>query len=302
MDEAKKTSGWTEAQCEVIEKLIMEARTTSELPELLRTAFSTKLLDGYEEHIALWPQVFDVITMTKGNTIDIPGLKGIHVYEAVSGEEKDFTGPIGGEAKMAPRKYECLIGFTEEMLEDAEVDVMGWCLRKIGHRFKQKEDEIAFTALTTRGGSMAAGAGGLTAAGLQAAYAALLNRTVTAGGRTEREPITPDTIVVDPTHLYTTRELINTTLTVAVNTAAGTGNAGSNVFQNILNIVCSPYIDDDYYYVGKAKTDGGAIFLRRLELQIKNWEDLLRDTENVRAKARFDADILEPDKWCRTAY
>jgi len=300
---AVQTSGWTEAQQRVIRKLLKEARTTSEMPELLRTAFNTKLLDGYMEHVALWPQVFDLVTMTKGKEIDFPGLKGIHVYEAISGQEKHFTGPVSGEATMKPRKFECLLGFTEEMLEDAEVDVMGWCLRVVGHRFKQKEDEIAFGAFTTRGASMNQNTNtGLNAAALESAIATLMNRTVTAGGRAERDPIAPDVIIVDPTHLYQARELINTSLTVTANIGGTVAAGGTNVFQNVLNIICSPYVDSDYYYIGKAKTGGGCVFLRRLMLQIKQWQDLLRDTENARAKARFDADILEPDKWVRTEY
>jgi len=301
----KGVSGWNEAQKKVVVKYFKpwyEARTRSEMPEILRTEFNTKLLDGYTEHVALWPQVFDMITTTK-KQVELPGLKGIHVWKIISGEEKKFTGPISGKAVMEPDKYACLLGFTEEMLEDCEVDIMGWCLRMVGHRFKQKEDEVAFGSFTTRGGNMNQNTNtGLTAVALQSAIGALLNRTITANGRTERDPITPDTIIVDPTHLYTARELLNTTLTVAANLAGANAPGGSNVFQNILNIVCTPYIDSDYYYIGKAKVFGGAIFCRRTQLEVKNWQDLLNDTENTRAKARFTADVVEPDKWVRTAY
>jgi len=295
-------SGWSEVQKRVVKKLIREAQTRSELSELLRTEFSTKLLDGYIEHKVLWPQVFDLINITKKD-VDLPGLKGIHVWEISSGEEKKFIGPTSGEATLEPKKYACLLGFTEEMLEDCEIDLMGWCLRMVGHRFKQKEDEIAFTAFTTRGGSMNANTTTtLSAAALQSALAILMNRTVTSQGYTERDPITPDTLIVDPTHLYTARELIHTTLTVTANLGGTTAAGGTNVLQNVLNIVVTPYIDDDYYYIGKAKVFGGALFCRRKQLEVKNWEDLLRDTENVRAKARWTADIVEPNKWVRTAY
>ena len=295
-------SGWNEAQRKVIKKLLYEARTRSEMPELLRTEFDAKLLDGYTEHTALWPQVFDLITTTK-KEVELPGLKGIHVWKTESGEEKKFTGPISGKAVLAPDKYECLVGFTEEMIEDSEIDIMGWTLRMVGHRFKQKEDEVAFGAFTTRRSSMNSNTTtGLNAAALESAIAILLNRTVTAGGRTERDPIAPDVILVDPTHLYQARELINTSLTVTANISGTVAAGGTNVFQNVLNIITSPYIDSDYYYIGKAKVGGGAIFCRRSQLGVKNWEDLLRDTENVRAKARFTADIAEPDKWVATSY
>jgi len=301
----KGISDWTETQKKVVAKNFKpwyEARTRSEMPEILRTEFNTKLLDGYIEHVALWPQVFDMITTTK-KQVELPGLKGIHVWEIISGEEKKFTGPVSGKAVMEPKKYACLLGFTEEMLEDCEVDIMGWCLRIVGHRFKQKEDEAAFGAFTTRGGSMTANTGtGLSAPSLQTAIGLLLNRTITANARTEKDPITPDTIIIDPTHLYTARELIQTTLTVAANLAGANAPGGTNIFQNVLNIVCTPYIDSDYYYIGKAKVFGGAIFCRRTNLEVKNWQDLLNDTENTRAKARFVADVVEPDKFVRTAY
>jgi len=130
----------------------------------------------------------------------------------------------------------------------------------------------------------------------------LANRTVTSGGYAERDPVTADTIVVDPTHLFTARELVNTTLTVAANLAAANAPGGSNVFQNVLNVVVTPYIDSTYYYIGKARIFGGALFCRRQEVTVTNWNDMLRDVENVKSKARYSADVVEPDKWCATAY
>lgn len=187
---------WSEKQVKVLSKIFKpwyEARSRSEMPELLRTAFDTKLLDGYKEHVNLWPQVFDYMTITKKD-VDLPGLKGIHVWEISSGEEKKFIGPCPGEATLTPKKYVSMIPFTEEMLDDCEIDLMGWTLRMIGHRHKQKEDEIAFGAVTTRGGSMNANTGtGLNPAALEAGMAILLNRTVTCQGYTERDLIMVDT-------------------------------------------------------------------------------------------------------------
>lgn len=298
-------SGWNEAQIKVIRKNLkpwVETQTRSELPELLRTEFSTKLLDGYTEHVALWPQVFDYLPITKKD-IDLPGLKGIHFWEIASGEEKKFIGPRSGKATLEPKKYACLMGFSDEMIEDCEIDLIGWCIRMVGHRAKQKEDEIAFGAFTTRGASMNANTTtGLSAAALESAIGILLNRTITAQNYTERDPITPDVLIIDPTHIFRARELIQATLTVAANIAGTTAAGGTNVFQNVLNTVVSPYIDSTYYYIGKAKVFGGAIFCRRKELTVKSWEDLLRDTQNRNAFMRFTADVCEPDKWCRTAY
>ena len=297
------TSGWGESQKRVIRKLIKESITTSEVPELLRTAFNTKLLDGYTEHVALWPQVFDQIVLTKGKAVDLPNLKGIHVYEKTPGAENDFTSPTSGEAKMQSRTFECLLGFDEDALEDAEVDLMGWCLRMVGHRFKQKEDYQAFSAFGTRQAAMNTIVNtGLNATAIAEALAVLMNRTVTANSRAEREPITADVLICDPTHLLAAKEILDTSLTVVNNTAGTMAAGGSNVFENILGLIVSPYIGTDYYYIGKRKIFGGSLFMRRKILSVKNWEDLLRDSKNVRAKARFDADIVEPDKWVSIAY
>lgn len=294
---------WSEAQIKVLKRLWNEARSTSEMPELLVNAFNTKLLDGYKEHEVLWPQIFDYITITKKD-VDLPGLKGIHVFEVSSGEEKKFIGPCPGEATLTPKKYVSMIPFTEEMLDDSEIDLMGWTLRMMGHRHKQKEDEIAFGAVTTRGGSMNANTStGLNAAALEAGMAILLNRTITCQGYTERDPITANFLLVDPTHLMQAKELINTSLTVVPNIAAtATTTGGTNVFQNILNIIVTPHIDSTYYYMGMAKVFGGALFCRRKPVTVQNWADMLRDVENVKAKCRFTADIVEPDKFVRTAY
>ena len=195
-------SMWSEAQVRVLRKNFRHwqaARSTSEMPELLVNAFNTKLLDGYKEHINLWPQIFDYITITKKD-VDLPGLKGIHVWEISSGEEKKFIGPCPGEATLTPKKYVSMIPFTEEMLDDCEIDLMGWTLRMVGHRHKQKEDEIAFAAVTTRGGSMNANTStGLNPAALEAGMAILLNRTITCQSYTERDPITANFLLVDPT-------------------------------------------------------------------------------------------------------
>lgn len=296
------SSGWTEEQIGVIENLIKEARTQSELPELLQNEFNTRLLDGYREHLVLWPGIFSLVNTTK-KEVDFPGLTGIHIEDISSGEEKHFTGPCSGEAKIKPVKYACLVGFTEEMLEDCEIDLMGWTLRMIGHRFKQKEDEIAFARFTARGGSMGTNTNtGLNATAIEEAMGDLMNRTVTCNQRTERDPIAADTIVLDPLHLMQARELINASLTVVPNIAAQQMAGGTNVFQNILNIVVTPYVDTTYYYVGKAGVGGGALFVRRKPLAVRNWTDLLRDAENVKASSRFYPDIAEPTKWQRVAY
>ena len=184
---------WNEAQIKVLKRLWREARSTSEMPELLVNAFNTKLLDGYKEHTVLWPQIFDYMTITKKD-VDLPGLKGIHVWEISSGEEKKFIGPCPGEATLEPKKYVSMIPFTEEMLDDCEMDLMGWTLRMMGHRHKQKEDEIAFGQVTTRGGRMNANTStGLNAAALEAAIAIFMNRTISCQGYDERDPIMVDT-------------------------------------------------------------------------------------------------------------
>jgi len=308
-------SGWTEEQIEVLQrmhdKMMSEARTSQEVPELYRTAFNTKLIEAYEEYAVDWPKIYDLITLTKGKQVDMPVIKGIHVRTSGAqssgrtGREIGFTGPVTGEAKIEVKKYDCGLGFDTDMLEDIEVDLMGWCLRQVGRRFKMKEDEVAFAAITARGGNMTANTlTGLNPAAIERALALLANRTVTTGGRAENEPVVPDTILVDPTHLYQAREILRTTLTVVQPISGGTtgasGSGGTNVFQSALSIVNTPFIDSTYYYIGKAKE--GTVFVRRQALTIANWEDLLRDATLVRAKTRFDADCVEPSKWLRTAY
>ncbi len=298
-------SGWNEAQVKSLEKTLIEwkeARSRSEMPEILRTAFNTRILEGYDEHRVLWPLVFDKITITKKD-VDLPNLKGIHIWEVSDSEEKGFSGPQSGKATMVPKKYVGMVPFSEEMLDDAEIDLMGWTLRILGHRHKQKEDDISFASMTARGGAMTANTGTtLSASSLQSALALLANRTVTSGGYAERDPVTADTLIVDPGNLFTARELVNTTLTVAANLAGANAPGGSNVFQNVLNIISTPYIDSDYFYIGKARVFGGAIFCRRQEVTVTNWNDMLRDVENVKSKARYSADVVEPDKFVRTAY
>jgi len=299
---AAGVSLWTEEQIEVITRLVKEARTQSELPELLSNEFNTILLDGYKEHMTLWPQIFSLVNTVK-KEVEFPGLVGINVVETSSGEEKHFTGPCSGEAHIKPLKYACLVGFTEEMLDDCEVDLMGWTLRKIGHKFKQKEDEIAFGRFTARGGAMGTNTNtGLNAAAIQEAMGDLMNRTVTCNQRSERDPVAADTIVIDPLHLMQARELLNASLTVVPNVAAQQMAGGTNIFQNILNIVVTPYVDTTYFYVGKAGIGGGTIFVRRGALVVRNWTDLLREAENVKASSRFYPDIAEPTKWQRVAY
>ncbi len=298
-------SGWNEAQAGVLIKKFIEwkeARTGTELPEILRTAFNTRILEGYDEHQTLWPLVFDQINIT-AKDVDLPNLKGIHIYEVTDSEEKHFSAPQSGKAVMEPKKYVGMVPFSQEMIDDAEIDLMGWTLRILGHRHKQNEDYISFATFNTRGGSMSTNATtGLNAAALEAALATLSNRTVTSGGYAERDPIVADVLICDPTRLFQARELVNTSLTVVNNIGGTIAAGGSNIFQNVLNIIATPYTDTTYYYIGKARIFGGALFCRRQELMVDNWEDMLRDVQNVKAKQRFISDIIEPDKWCRTAY
>ncbi len=298
-------SGWNEAQSQVLKESFVvwkEARTQSELPEILRTAFNTRILEGYDEHMTLWPLVFDQIRIT-GKDVDLPNLKGIHIYQVDDSEEKHFSGPQSGEAKMEPLKYVGMVPFSQEMIDDAEIDLMGWTLRILGHRHKQNEDFIAFARFAARGALMSTNTTtGLNAAALESALAILANRTVTSGGRAERDPLVADVLICDPTRLFQARELINTSLTVVNNIGGTIAAGGTNIFQNLLNVVSTPYTDTSYYYIGKAKIWGGAMFCRRQDITVDNWEDMLRDVQNVKAKTRFSADVIEPSKWVRTAY
>ncbi len=298
-------SGWTEAQGQYLKESFLtwkEARTQSELPEILRTAFNTRILEGYGEHQTLWPMVFDQIRITKKD-VDLPNLKGIHIYQVDDAEEKHFSAPQSGKATMEPAKYVGMVPFSQEMIDDAEIDLMGWTLRILGHRHKQNEDFVSFATFAARGTTMNTNTTtGMNAAALESAMAILANRTVTSGGYTERDPVVADVLLCDPTRLFQAREIIRTSLTVVNNIGGTIAAGGTNVFQNLLNIVATPYTDTDYYYIGKARIWGGALFCRRQDVTVDNWEDMLRDVQNVKAKQRFSADIVEPDKWVRTAY
>ncbi len=304
-DKVNGVSGWNEAQVKVLEEKFVdwrEARGQSEFPELLITAFNTRILEGYTEHQVLWPLVFDQINITKKD-VDLPSLKGIHIYEVADGEEKKFSAPTSGEANLKPKKYVGMVPFTDEMIDDAEIDLMGWTLRMLGHRHKQKEDEISFTTFATRGGNMTTNTiAGLNAAALESAMAILANRTQTSSGRAERDPVVADVLICDPTKLFQARELVNTSLTVVNNIGGTIAAGGSNIFQNVLNIISTPYTDTSYYYIGKARMFGGALFCRRQQIIVTNWADMERDLTNVKSKARYTADIVEPSRWVRTPY
>jgi len=198
------------------------------------------------------------------------------------------------------------------MIEDNEVGLVGWKARRIGRRYREKEDALAFAVFEAISnasfvsgalvGAAPAASGYLTKTELlyniKEADRALEIRTETVGaGGAQKAPVHANILILPSGLKYTAKEVFNATFTY--NAAVG---GFSNVFGQAfpgLNYIVTPYLTHDDAtntkgYLLKAKDN--AIMVRRTRLTLDDEEDFVRDCTKIRAKMRLAFAVGEMDK------
>ena len=292
-------------------QLIHEAITRDDVKELLRDAYNQKFLQGYDETEYLWGQVYDTMDIDTKN-VDFPFIKGVWVATVGEGTEIPEVSFVSGKSTVTPAKYALIVNITNEMIEDNEVGLVGWVARRIGRRYREKEDALAFAVFEAIGnasfitgalvGEDPAVSGYLTKPELLKniieADRALEIRTETVGaGGAQKAPVHANILILPSGLKYIAKEVFNATFTYDAS-VGGFSNVFGQAFPG-LNYIITPYLTHDDAtntkgYLLKAKDN--AIMVRRTGLTLDSDEDFVLDCTKTRAKMRLAFAVGEMDK------
>ena len=307
---------------------LKEYVTRSEHSDLFTVGINKKILDGFKEHPSVYTQLFDVIKKGdgEGRTVRFPTLYGVSPEYVPELSEIPFGDMDDTATTVEAVKFGLRMGISQEMIDDNEVGLLNWTVKKLGERMGSLRDQECFKALHTyhatgasadgsvatyignrnRGayyttGAFTNGTSGSAALAWETllvnAMDTLKNQTISFGGNTYKIPVYPDTVVVNDVRALGLRKLLNSS-TIIIATGIGDTtnalvnmNAGSNLWNGMLNIVASPYCPRGGAYILKAKR--GLVLLERKAPSIDKKANWAFDAQEVKATTRFMPAVIE---------
>ena len=290
-------------------KMIQEAITRNSAIELLRDAYNSKFMQGYDETAYQWNMVYDTMNIETKN-VTLPFAKGVWVNTTPEGGEIEEVTIQSGTATITPAKYTSLVNVTNEMIADNEVGLVGWLARRTGRRFREKDDSIAFAVFDAIAAASLVTGAVVGVAPTNPGYATMaellvdikagdLNleiRTETVGGGgAQKAPVHADVCLLPAGCKYSAHELFNAIYTYSGD-AGGITNVFSRAYPN-LNFIITPYLTAGSGARGyMLKAFDNAVRVLREAVSLDEEEDFIFDTTRTRAKMRVAYAVGEADK------
>lgn len=306
---------------------VKEYITRSEHSNLFTTTINKKILDNFRTHPSAYNQVFDVIPKGdgEGRTVSFPTLYGINPVVIPELGEYPFGDIDDTATTVQAIKFGLRVGISQEMIDDNEVGLMNWTIRRAGQRMSMLRDQESFKALHTFNATAAsvdttlATYAGTKNRGIyyttgaftnqQSASAAnwemILNtaiqqmkdQTITFNGETYKIPVYVDTIIANSVRDVSLRKLLRSATIIQSTGIGDTNNAqvtmvqGSQAWNGALNLITSPFVARGSAYLTQAKR--GLVFLDRKAPSIAQDANWSRDAEEVKMSTRFMPAVVE---------
>ncbi len=306
---------------------IKEYVTRSEHSNLFTTVINKKVLDNFKAHPTVYQKVFDVVTVGDGQGTDIrfPTLYGINPEFVPELGEIPFGDVDDTATVVSPVKYGIRMGISQEMIDDNEVGLMDWMIRRTGQRMAILRDQESFKALHTfnqtahsvdasistfignrnRGAYYTTGSftNQLSASAanweqlLNTAIQSMKDQTITFNGNTYRIPVFVNTIIANSVRDIALRKILRATTVVGATGIGDAGNAsitqlaGNNIWNGMLNVITTPYMPRGSAYLVEGKR--GLVFLERKPVTVDQNANWAFDAQEVRARTRFMPAVVE---------
>lgn len=294
---------------------IQELLTKSEGAALFVTTLDKKLMDAYNSIPAKWQLVADEI-ITDGSDIRLPEMIGVQGYLKPELSEIPFADVDITGTTYAMQSFGLRLGVSNEMIEDNKINLIGWMTQKAGERMKELEDIEVFKCLDTRnstGGAVNtfnvfAGqenrglnyptggfTNGLSGSAMvwediiSTAMTTMQVQTQTVNNRVYSIPVYPNQIICNPSRELSIRKVLGAAMVVVgtgLNNATNVG--GSNIFNNMLNIVSTPRIHARQVYIAEAKK--GLVLFRHQNYRsprVEKTANFPYDATEIKAISRF---------------
>jgi hypothetical protein len=306
---------------------IKEYVARSEHTNLFTVAINKKILDNFKTHPSVWNQVFDVVNKGdgEGRTVRFPTLYGINPVYVPELSEIPFGDMDDTATTVEAVKLGIRMGISQEMIDDNEVGLMEWMIRRTGQRMAILRDQESFKALDTYNATGAAVDGTIntyignqnrgayyttgTFTNQQSASAAnweqILNtavqqmkdQSITFGGRTYKIPVYVDTIIANSVRDIALRKLLRSATIVQATGVGDTNNASvtqvaaNNIWNGMLNVITTPYVGRGQAYLMQAKR--GLVLLDRKAPAVDQNANWAIDAQEIKALTRFMPAVIE---------
>ncbi len=306
---------------------LKEYVTRSEHSNLFTIAIDKKILETLNTHPTVYQQVFDVIKKGdgEGRTTRFPQLYGVNPEYVPELSEIPFSDIDDTAVTVEAVKFGVRMGISQEMIDDNEVGLMDWTVRRVGTRIGILRDQEAFKALHTfnstgavvdqslstfignrnRGAYYTTGSitNQLSATAsnwedvLNTAIQTMKDQTITLQGETYRIPVFVDTILANSVNDIPLRKLLRSATIVQAtgigdtNRASVTQVSANNIWNGALNVITTPYMARGQAYLLKAKR--GLVLLDRKPVELSRNKNWAFDAEEVKAVTRFMPAVIE---------
>lgn len=308
---------------------LKEYVTRSEGAALFTTSLNKILIAKYNTFPSVHKIIMKTVTLGDGQGSDVkfPDLNGINPAYVPELSEIPFANMDITSTTVMADKYAIRAGISQEMIDDNETQLLSWTMGMIGTKMAETEDEEAIKALHTY---CATGAAvdtsvptykgrynrgvyhltGTTTNGLSAtaldwevivntAMNALQSQTITLLGETYRYPVMANMLFLHTSKAIGARKVLATpTVTVmsGVGAPGGGGTYGggtkANLYNGLLTVVASPFCPNRTAWIFDVNR-GSMVFLQRKSPAIDKNANWAFDAQEVRARSRFRAAVIE---------
>jgi len=307
--------------------LLKEYVTRSEGGALFTVALNKFLINKYKTFDSAHAKFMKTVTLGDGQGSDVkfPDMNGINPAYVPELSEISFANMDITSTTVEPDKFAIRAGISQEMIDDNEVQLLNWTMGMVGTKMAETEDEEAFKALHTycniaaavdtsvptykgrynRGVYHLTGTctNNLSATALswenimQTGLSTMQNQTVSLLGESYRYPVRPNTLVLNTKEAIGARKVLAaSTVIVASGMNAGGGGlnlaGGQNFYNGLVNIVSTPYCPTRTAWLLDTNR-GSVVFLQRKSPSIDKNANWAFDAQEVRARSRFRAAVIE---------
>jgi hypothetical protein len=305
---------------------LREYLTKSEGPQLFSTALNDKLLQGLAPELPQdYERIFDTVRINRKD-ITFPSIRGVNPqYIPEMGEFKYMDLQNFTSITVDPSKFGLRIGITREMVEDNEVNLIGYRTREVGrsHRELRRREHIKCISYYSTGPAVATGIIGIRNQGafypqggytntlsatawnwegiIAEAFNRLKSQTITYGHEPIRVsfPVVPNFILAHPMYEMAVQKVLGVQTTVVGTgigfqpaAAQGLNVAGGNIFAGQLPIrIFDPEMPTAQILIGQAGR--GLVTVRRTDLEIETYENRPFDGDDLKSRERFLPAVIE---------
>jgi hypothetical protein len=285
----------------------MEAATTGDFPNLLRSDMLDILLSAYGAVPQPLFGLCDVVTSTRESET-YRGLKHLQDLRTEVPQGAEYGEMLLGEkdtVTITNRKYGGIIAITDEMIMYAKLAEFARLSSMLGDSLARNVDyQIAQVIETTTNTTASGSTLTFNRANLETVVTNFRKQTATAAdGSTVKLGLVPDTLLIPPDLEFEARRLLQSTL------IPGSANNDINVLQGSLNIVVSHDLSStSLWYVLKSKWANGLKFQKVIgpppemstqDVKGNNLPDSSFRYDKISYKARmlFGVGVIDA-KWC----